>query len=73
MTKTQQRNYEISRKIKEIQKIRNITLTDIAKKNNTSASNIFQKIKKLEEGKGISTTSFFEIAESLGVDPGFLL
>lgn len=73
MTKIQERNIQISKKIKEIQKIRNISLSEIAKKNNTSASNIFQKIKKLEEGRGISTTSFFEIAESLGVDPGFLL
>lgn len=66
-------NIKIFNNIKSIMKQKNITLDSMALLLDESSPNLCRKLKALENGKSITTSSLYKFAKVLEVDPSELL
>lgn len=66
-------NKKIGKNIKEIMELKNINPYDLSRKTNKKRSTYNDKLRRLDEGLGISTNSLYEFSDLLEVSIYFLI
>lgn len=73
MNKDIEFNKKISKNIKELMDFKQVNFYELSKKTNKKRSTYSDKLRRLSNGSGISTTSLYEIAVLLEVPVYFLI